>query len=163
MHLETAEAALDKDTSLAHQHISAARDAARENLAEARRFVWALRPEVLEREPLGQALSRVAARWSSTAGISATVTLTGEAHSLPPPVEVTLLRTVQEALTNVRKHAGAQLVNLTLSYMDDEVILDIQDDGQGFNPEVILAQPRAKPPAAQKPLPRPASTTLKLC
>jgi signal transduction histidine kinase len=143
LHLETAEAALEYDSTLAQQNISAAREAARENLAEARRFVWALRPEVLEREPLDQALRRVATGWSATSGISSTVLLTGEAHPLPLPVEVTLLRTVQEALTNVKKHSGAHQVNLTLSFMNDEVILDIQDDGQGFDPQMVLSQIKA--------------------
>jgi signal transduction histidine kinase len=49
-------------------------------------------------------------------------------------VEVTLLRTAQEALTNVAKHAQASRVGLTLSYMEDVVTLDVRDDGVGFEP-----------------------------
>jgi signal transduction histidine kinase len=48
--------------------------------------------------------------------------------------EVALLRTAQEALANVRKHAGADLAVLTLSFMDDRVTLDVRDDGVGFDP-----------------------------
>jgi len=48
---------------------------------------------------------------------------------------VTLLRAMQEALTNVHKHARAQQVNVTLSYMADQIALDVQDDGCGFDPE----------------------------
>jgi signal transduction histidine kinase len=48
------------------------------------------------------------------------------------PTEVTLLRAAQEALSNVHKHARANKVDLTLSYMDDLVVLDVQDDGAGF-------------------------------
>jgi signal transduction histidine kinase len=51
-----------------------------------------------------------------------------------PEAEVALLRTAQEALANVAKHAGATRVGLTLSYMDRQVALDIRDDGQGFDP-----------------------------
>jgi ABC-2 type transport system ATP-binding protein len=56
------------------------------------------------------------------------------AQGLPPDVEVTLLRTAQEALANVAKHAGATRVGLTLSFMDDDVALDVRDDGVGFDP-----------------------------
>ena len=51
---------------------------------------------------------------------------------LPPEIEVTLLRALQEALSNVRKHAQASQVAVTLSYIDDLVVLDVQDDGTGF-------------------------------
>jgi signal transduction histidine kinase len=47
---------------------------------------------------------------------------------------VALLRAVQEALANVRKHAQAGRVRVTLSYMGDVVVLDVQDDGRGFDP-----------------------------
>jgi signal transduction histidine kinase len=47
-------------------------------------------------------------------------------------LEVALLRTAQEALANVAKHAHANRVGLTLSYMEDQVTLDVRDDGIGF-------------------------------
>ena len=53
---------------------------------------------------------------------------------MPPEAEVALLRTAQEALANVAKHARATRVGLTLSYMDDEVTLDVRDDGAGLRP-----------------------------
>ena len=51
---------------------------------------------------------------------------------LHPEIEVTLLRTAQEALANVAKHAGATRAGMTLSYMGDVVALDVRDDGIGF-------------------------------
>ena len=50
-------------------------------------------------------------------------------------MEVTLFRVAQEALTNVAKHAGAQRVGLTLSYLHDVVLLDVRDDGSGIRGE----------------------------
>lgn len=132
MTLEAAEGALDADPALARQHLGRAKQVARENLAEARRFVWALRPETLEREPLAQALQRVAERWSGEVHIPLHFAVTGTAAPLPSTVEVTLLRATQEALENVRKHARATQVNVTLSFIEDQVALDVQDDGQGF-------------------------------
>jgi signal transduction histidine kinase len=74
----------------------------------------------------------VVRRWSEINGVAAEVTTTGTARPMHPDVEVTLLRTAQEALANVAKHAGASRVGLTLSYMEDLVTLDVRDDGMGF-------------------------------
>lgn len=136
MHLEAAEQALPAGemTGETARHLSRARDAARQGLGEARRFVWALQPEVVEREPLDRALRRVAERWQAETGIPVTVVVDGGVRNLPPPAEVTLMRAVQEGLANIGKHADASRVNLTLTYMDDEVILDLQDDGRGLDP-----------------------------
>jgi signal transduction histidine kinase len=134
LHLEAAEQSLDSDLPAAHRHIDQARSAARDGLAESRRFLWALRPDVIRHEPLDQALSRVAGQWSEQSSLPAHLEVSGEAHALPAAIEATLLRAAQETLVNVRKHAHASQVNLTLTYMEDEVILDVQDDGTGFDP-----------------------------
>ncbi|MEV0677706.1 sensor histidine kinase [Actinosynnema sp. NPDC050436] len=107
---------------------------ARENLAEARRSVHALRPPALEDANLPDALAEVATGWTDQTGVPATVATTGPARPLHPEVEVALLRTAQEALSNVAKHAAASRVGLTLSYMEDVVTLDVRDDGSGFDP-----------------------------
>jgi signal transduction histidine kinase len=121
------------------RHLDQARATARENLVEARRLVAALRPEILEGSSLPEALRRLAVRWSESSGIPATLTVTGEERPIPQEAQVALLRTMQEALQNVRRHAGASAVNVTLSYMDDLVALDVQDDGRGFDPESVIA------------------------
>ncbi len=64
MHLEAAEEAFTQDASAAQQHLNQARQTARDSLTEARRFVWALRPESLERDPLPKAIMRVVDHWS---------------------------------------------------------------------------------------------------
>ncbi|CCH30301.1 sensor histidine kinase [Actinosynnema sp. NPDC047251] len=107
---------------------------ARENLAEARRSVHALRPPALEDANLPDALVEVASGWTDQTGVPASVATTGAARPLHPEVEVALLRTAQEALSNVAKHASASRVGLTLSYMEDVVTLDVRDDGTGFDP-----------------------------
>src|SRR6185312_4727774 len=73
-----------------------------------------------------------AARWSEVTGVPAAVTTTGTPRQLHPEVEIALLRTGQEALANVGKHAAASRVGVTLSYMEDVVTLDVRDDGSGF-------------------------------
>jgi signal transduction histidine kinase len=116
------------------RHLDTAAGLARESLSEARRSVHALRPEALESAQLPEALAEVVQRWSAVNRVSAEMTTTGTATPMHPDVEVTLLRTAQEALANVAKHASAARVGVTLSYMDDVVTLDVRDDGTGFDP-----------------------------
>lgn len=114
------------------RHVDNAVRLARESLAEARRSVHALRPGQLDR-PLPAALEQVVAQWSELNGVPAEFTTTGSVRHLHPEVEQTLLRTAQEALANVAKHARARRVGLTLSYMEDVLALDVRDDGVGFD------------------------------
>jgi signal transduction histidine kinase len=114
------------------RHLNNAARLARESLSEARRSVEASRPESLENAPLPEALAEVARQWSAMNGVAAQFRMTGEPVQLHPEVEVTLLRTAQEALANVAKHAHASRAGLTLSYMGDVVVLDVRDNGVGF-------------------------------
>jgi signal transduction histidine kinase len=114
------------------RHLDQARALARESLAEARRSVQALRPEPLEEAGLPDAIAHMARRWSETSAVELSFATTGEPRPLLAELEMTLFRVAQEALTNVAKHAAATKVGLTLSYMDDAVLLDVRDDGVGF-------------------------------
>ena len=140
MHLEAAEQALEGDPPAARGHIDQARQTARQSLSEARRFLWALRPETVARQPLSQALQRIGQRWSAESGIPVQLETNGAERPLPAPVEATFLRAAQEALTNARKYAHAAKVNLTLTYMEDQTVLDVQDNGVGFDPAQAALQ-----------------------
>ena len=136
MNLEAAEGVIPWNPGRVQHHLDQARLMARESLTEARRLVWALRPEALESASLPEALQSLADRWSSQSDIAASVSTTGTPCPLPSEVEAMLFRVAQEALNNARKHArGASRVALTLSYMGDVVALDARDDGSGFEPE----------------------------
>ncbi|MFI9595048.1 sensor histidine kinase [Nonomuraea sp. NPDC052265] len=117
-------------------HVDRAVRLARESLAEARRSLHAIGPGQLEAAPLPEALAQVVARWNELTGIRADLTLTGTVRPMHPEVEETLLRTAQEALANVAKHAHASRVGMTLSYMEDVITLDVRDDGIGFDPKL---------------------------
>ena len=67
--------------------------------------------------------------------------VTGTPRQLPRQAETALLRAAQEGLANVRKHARAKEVVLTLSYVADRVILDIRDDGRGFDLATVADGP----------------------
>jgi signal transduction histidine kinase len=137
--LEAAHVASDRPAEHS-RHLENAARLARESLAEARRSVEAARPEVLETATLPDALASIASRWSLLQGIPVEVVTTGDAVLLHPEIESALLRTAQEALANIEKHAGASRVGVTLSFMGDVVALDVRDDGVGF--EVSEGRPR---------------------
>jgi signal transduction histidine kinase len=130
--LEAAQASLALGRPV-ERHIQQALRSARDNLAESRRVVWALRPRPLAEQPLPQALGELTGRLAEETGLRAEAVVTGTARPLPAHVEEALLRIVQEALANVRKHAAASRVTVTLSYLDDVTMLDVHDDGVGFD------------------------------
>ncbi len=131
MLLDAAQAHLPRDHP-ATVHVDQALASARENLAESRRLVWALRPVLLDEARLPDAVRDLTDRLAAETGIRATTVVTGDAACLASEVEAELLRIVQEALTNTRRHANATEVTVTLSYMHDAVVVDVQDDGAGF-------------------------------
>lgn len=106
---------------------------ARDALAEARRSVLDLSPARLEDATLSEALGAVLRAWAEGRSVRADLVVVGEPEPLHPEVEATVLRIAQESLANVAKHAGAGRVGVTLSYDGDEVVLDIRDDGSGFD------------------------------
>ncbi|MFD3617543.1 sensor histidine kinase [Streptomyces sp. NPDC058676] len=120
--------------SSAARRVEQAMRTARDNLAESRRLVQALRPAPLDRTHLAEAVRELTARLTEETGIEAYAVVTGEPIALPPGSEGELLRVVQEALTNARRHAHAVSVSVTLSYLGDLLAIDIQDDGTGFAP-----------------------------
>jgi signal transduction histidine kinase len=113
-------------------HLDTAARLARESLSQARRSVQALRPEPLEDSRLVDAVADLAAGWSRDSGVPAAVSIEGQPRPVTPDREVALFRVAQEALTNIAKHAGASRVGVTLSYLDDQVVLDVRDDGSGM-------------------------------
>lgn len=139
--LEAAEQARDRDPASLAVHVERAKQMARDGLAEARRTVVALRPHSLDDAALPEALRDVASRWRdaqpSTPEVS--VVIDGDPARSDPEIDAGLLRVTQEALTNVGKHAGAGRVTVTLSYLDDLVLLDVQDDGVGFVVDDVVA------------------------
>ncbi|CAN5560682.1 hypothetical protein BH24ACT21_BH24ACT21_14060 [soil metagenome] len=142
INLDTAVHKLPPDSGPVRRLLDLSRSTARESLAEARRLVWALRPEALDRHSLPEAIGLLANRWSQETGVSAGAVVDGTPYQLPPEVEAAVLRTAQETLSNARKHADADRVMLTLSYMRETVVLDARDDGVGFDPEQAASEVR---------------------
>ncbi|MBV8885138.1 MAG: PAS domain-containing protein [Chroococcidiopsidaceae cyanobacterium CP_BM_RX_35] len=105
---------------------------ARTGLAEARRSVAALRPQLLEEGTLQSALHRLMTQMRSTSSTTLIYESKGVVYSLPTEVENHLLRIGQEALTNAIKYANAGKILVELVYNDAQCLLSIKDNGQGF-------------------------------
>ena len=115
---------------------------ARHNLAEARALVAAFGPADLQDATLAEALGRLAERFTRQTGVRVSVAAgTQEAASgLGREAQVVLLRSAQEALANVRRHAGATSVTLGLTRADGGVRLEVADDGRGIAPDAVEGQ-----------------------
>jgi signal transduction histidine kinase len=99
-----------------------------------------LAPVALADAGLPEALKKTVAEWGERTGVRAEFTVTGTTEQLHEEVAATLLRIVQEALSNTARHAAADRVGVTLSFLGHEVILDIRDDGRGFDPLAVPAR-----------------------
>ncbi|MFC2002112.1 histidine kinase, partial [Chloroflexota bacterium] len=135
LQLEAAEQALGEDVTDAQVHLDRARRLARESLTEARRSVWALRPQTLEQLSLTKTLRQEVRKFIHESGVKANFNASGKRPVLLPDVENALLRICQESLTNVKKHAQASQVEVNLAFEENVVRLRIQDNGIGFNTE----------------------------
>ncbi|MCX5352123.1 MULTISPECIES: sensor histidine kinase [Streptomyces] len=125
------------DPEAARVHLGRASELARQSLGEARRSVHNLAPVALEHDGLPEALKKTVADWARRTGVRADFTLTGTAEHLHEEISATLLRIAQEALSNASRHARAARLGVTLSFMGDEVTLDVRDDGRGFDPAAV--------------------------
>jgi len=135
--LEATDAELAPGQTTARRHLKHALQTARDNLGEARRFVWALQPEALDQSTLVEALGRLGVLMTEETGVETRVVVTGTPAVLSAGAEVALLRAAQEGLANIRKHASATRAVVTLSYLEDRVVLDVTDDGRGFDTGAI--------------------------
>jgi signal transduction histidine kinase len=103
-------------------------------LTDLRQVCAELRPPMLDTLGLGAALRALAEDWSAQSGIAVHIDLPADAalRSLPGDVAVNLYRVVQEALSNIARHAAAQHVTLAVCDGQQSITLRLQDDGRGF-------------------------------
>jgi signal transduction histidine kinase len=115
-----------------HDELVEARRAAAECLAEVRQSVSALRPTDLSRATLTEALARLVREFAAALPVTEIVLdAEGEVDTLAPEIRVTLYRCVQEALTNIRKHAHATKALVRLRVANNRAELTILDNGRG--------------------------------
>lgn len=127
--------------------IRLARETASASLAETRSLIRELTPPALSEQSLPAALRRLAAGAWSRAGLDIEVRA-AEGLALPMPVQTALLRVAQGAMANVLAHAHARHVEIALTVDATSVVLTISDDGDGFDPDAVLASDAPRRPDA---------------
>jgi signal transduction histidine kinase len=131
---QAVKAFLDKgDAAEARTQLDQLAVAAREVLTEVREGILALRTQTGPGRGLGEAVAEFLRRWEDQSGIEGAIDYDAELR-LSPTVELQLLRIVQEALSNVRKHSGARHARVELKQRDGSLLVEVEDDGTGFDP-----------------------------
>jgi NarL family two-component system sensor histidine kinase YdfH len=142
LQLEAADSYLESDNQAqARAVVQQAMHRARTALQEARRAIQALRPVALEQGNLVDALGHEVDQFAATTGVRATFEVVGDPPSVPPETALDILRIIQEALSNVGRHAGARHVLVQLARDGQALQLLVQDDGVGFDPVEGLDRP----------------------
>lgn len=130
LNLEMAEQA---SVPVGTQRLAKLRGIAEETLAELRRMIYDLRPTILDDLGLAAAIRWYVKENVEREGLAVAMTITGADDRLPHHIETAVFRIVQEALTNVLKHAQAQHATVDVAVTPAQVRVVITDDGRGFD------------------------------
>ncbi len=140
--VEYIEKILDRDRPAARNELRFMRERLRRELGDVRAFISQLRPPILDEVGLDGAIRDAAATLQALTGAAVEVDLAASPDELDGVEQVVVLRVLQEALQNVRKHAGARHVLLATRRVEDRWILEVRDDGRGFDPDAPAAPGR---------------------
>ena len=123
------------DGDVARAAVAGLRELVVATLQDVRRLAVELRPKVLDDFGLGAALERLAESFGDQTGINVRLESSLGHERLGPELETSLYRIVQESFTNIVKHAHAREVSVVLARKPGTIVLVIEDDGRGFDPE----------------------------
>lgn len=130
--LQAAGKLLERDTEKAKQAIDTAYKQVGIALDELRSAVAALRQPLNTDQPVDTIIKDMSASFQNATGITVHTNINANVQSLPPAYRMAVTRVMQEALTNIQKHAQAQHAWITLTANQDRLHLTIEDDGNGF-------------------------------
>jgi signal transduction histidine kinase len=133
---------MERDPRLARTELRYLREVMRRELADIRTFIAQLRPPALEEAGLDGAIREAVATLTASVEVSAETVLEGRAERLTDMQQVVVLRVLQEALHNTREHAGARTVSIATSEADGTWVLEVRDDGRGFDVDAIGSRGR---------------------
>ncbi len=120
-------------------HLDRARMLVRNSMTEARRYVWDLRSQELQKKDLPAALRDTTKRLTAQSNVETVVEVAGLMRPLPVEVEANLLRIGQEAINNAVKHARANRIEVGLNFDTRNVRLSVRDNGRGFDKNEQIA------------------------
>jgi signal transduction histidine kinase len=134
---------LPPDATAARERLSQSRDLAAETLGELRKLIYDLRPEVLDQLGLIPALRSYAKSHLEARNIRTQLSFHGLKGRLPQATETTLFRVLQEAITNVIRHAGATAVAVQIVVKGSVLVASVEDNGKGFDVDTALRLPES--------------------
>ena len=140
--VEYIERVMDADPPLARAELALLRELLRRELGNVRAFITQLRPPMLDELGLDGAIAQAAENLRSLGGLTATTDFTAPADRLADGQQTVALRVAQEALQNVRKHARANSVTVSTRLEDADWVLEVRDDGRGFDLATVAARAR---------------------
>jgi two-component system, NarL family, sensor histidine kinase DegS len=130
------------DARLARTELRFLSELLRRELGDVRGFISQLRPPLIESLGLDGALEDTIAHLGSLIGVTVDVDLKGPGDQLDHAAQTVVLRVVQEGLQNVRKHASASKVSVSTMTEGDDWVLEIRDDGRGFDVTSVASRGR---------------------
>jgi signal transduction histidine kinase len=133
---------MERDPRLARTELRYLREVMRRELADIRSFIGLLRPPALEEIGLDGAIREAVGTFASSVEVRTETWLDAPADLLSEVQQVVVLRVLQEALQNIRKHAAAHVVSISTSVAAHEWTLEVRDDGRGFDVDAIGARGR---------------------
>ncbi|RDV84069.1 sensor histidine kinase [Ammonifex thiophilus] len=133
---------MEKRPEALGEELRALQELVREGLQEVRKIIYDLRPMALDDLGLVAALRRYLEDFRAARGLETDFVLLGRERRLPATQEAAIFRIVQEALSNVAKHAAASRVLVKLEFGPRRLNLVVKDDGRGFVPEKVLGERR---------------------
>ncbi len=104
-------------------------------IVEARQAMVTMRTAIDQDMPLSDMISRAIDDFGQRSGIRVEYQADGLPGAIPPRQQIELLRIVQEAMTNIRKHADATVVRVKAEVVDGNLVVSVGDNGRGFDPE----------------------------
>lgn len=140
--VEYIERVIDHDERLARTELRFMREMLRRELGSVRTFISQLRPPVLDELGLEGAIADAVARTTALTGLAITTNLAAPSDPLNETEQTVVLRIVQEALQNVRKHGSASSVVVSSAVEDNDWVLIVRDDGRGFDVGAVAARGR---------------------
>ncbi|HEY83261.1 MAG TPA: HAMP domain-containing protein [Dehalococcoidia bacterium] len=143
MNLSRAIEALPDEATEAKEKLAQSRSLAARTLADLRKLIYDLRPEVLDQLGLVPALRSYVKSHLEAQKIKAQLSFIGLKDRLSPQVEITLFRIIQEAITNIIRHSGASEVNIQVTAKNSMVTTTIKDNGKGFDVEAAFQAPES--------------------
>ncbi len=133
------------DATQIRGEIAQLRALAAQTLSDVHHLATELRPSLLDDLGLFAAVQRYTKEYSDKMGINVDCHVSSlSGQRLPSEVEVAVYRIIQEALTNVAKHAEANNVSVVLRYRDSSLVATIEDDGKGFDVNSLMASAHGK-------------------